>query len=111
MCSPASTSVAEDLTSNGEPSKTGPSLAPYFLILFGASAGLGSIIVLLAELRRALGLTDTGIALAIPAGPAAPLVAHITPAPPPDRRRTTSIPPPTTTSRWVAPSTIVGRST
>ena len=85
MCSPASTSVAEDLTSNGEPSKTGPSLAPYFLILFGASAGLGSIIVLLAEIRSELGFTDTGIGLAIAAGFAAAFVANISMAPLADR--------------------------
>ena len=87
MCSPASTSVAEDLTSNGEPSKTGPSLAPYFLILFGASAGLGSIIVLLAEIRSELGFTDTGIGLAIAAGFAAAFVANISMAPHADRGR------------------------
>ena len=87
MCSPVSTSVAEDLTSNGEPSKTGPSLAPYFLILFGASAGLGSIIVLLAEIRSELGFTDTGIGLAIAAGFAAAFVANISMAPHADRGR------------------------
>jgi len=87
VCSPASTSVAEDLTSNGEPSKTGPSLAPYFLILFGASAGLGSIIVLLAEIRSELGFTDTGIGLAIAAGFAAAFVANISMAPQADRGR------------------------
>ena len=87
MCSPASTSVAEDLTSNGEPPKTGPSLAPYFLILFGASAGLGSIIVLLAEIRSELGFTDTGIGLAIAAGFAAAFVANISMAPHADRGR------------------------
>ena len=87
MCSPVSTSVAEDLTSNGEPSKTGPSLTPYFLILFGASAGLGSIIVLLAEIRSELGFTDTGIGLAIAAGFAAAFVANISMAPHADRGR------------------------
>ena len=87
MCSPASTSVAEDLTSNGEPSKTGPSLTPYFLILFGSSAGLGSIIVLLAEIRSELGFTDTGIGLAIAAGFAAAFVANISMAPHADRGR------------------------
>jgi MFS family permease len=79
--------VAEDLTSNGEPSKTGPSLAPYFLILFGSSAGLGSIIVLLAEIRSELGFTDTGIGLAIAAGFAAAFVANISMAPHADRGR------------------------
>ena len=85
MCSPVSTSVAEDLTSNGEPSKTGPSLTPYFLILFGSSAGLGSIIVLLAEIRSELGFTDTGIGLAIAAGFAAAFVACLIMAPHADR--------------------------
>jgi MFS family permease len=79
--------VAEDLTSNGEPSKTGPSLTPYFLILFGSSAGLGSIIVLLAEIRSELGFTDTGIGLAIAAGFAAAFVANISMAPHADRGR------------------------
>ncbi|MBT6372317.1 MAG: MFS transporter [Acidimicrobiaceae bacterium] len=79
--------MAEDLTSNGEPPKTGPSLAPYFLILFGASAGLGSIIVLLAEIRSELGFTDTGIGLAIAAGFAAAFVANISMAPHADRGR------------------------
>jgi len=87
VCSPVSTSVAEDLTSNGEPSKTGPSLTPYFLILFGSSAGLGSIIVLLAEIRSELGFTDTGIGLAIAAGFAAAFVANISMAPHADRGR------------------------
>ena len=79
--------MAGGLTSNGEPSKTGPSLAPYFLILFGASAGLGSIIVLLAEIRSELGFTDTGIGLAIAAGFAAAFVANISMAPQSDRGR------------------------
>ena len=77
--------MADDLSSNGEPSKTGPSLTPYFLILFGASAGLGSIIVLLAEIRNELGLTETGIGLAIAAGFAAAFVANIIMAPHADR--------------------------
>ena len=79
--------MADDLTSNGEPSETGPSLTPYFLILFGASAGLGSIIVLLAEIRNELGLTETGIGLAIAAGFAAAFVANIIMAPHADRGR------------------------
>ena len=79
--------MADDLSSNGEPSKTGPSLTPYFLILFGASAGLGSIIVLLAEIRNELGLTETGIGLAIAAGFAAAFVANIIMAPHADRGR------------------------
>ena len=79
--------MADDLTSNGEPSETGPSLTPYFLILFGASAGLGSIIVLLAEIRNELGFTETGIGLAIAAGFAAAFVANIIMAPHADRGR------------------------
>ena len=79
--------MADDLTSNGEPSKTGPSLMPYFLILFGASAGLGSIIVLLAEIRSELGFTETGIGLAIAAGFGAAFVASIIMAPHADRGR------------------------
>ena len=79
--------MADDLTSNGEPSETGPSLMPYFLILFGASAGLGSIIVLLAEIRSELGFTETGIGLAIAAGFGAAFVASIIMAPHADRGR------------------------
>ncbi len=86
MCSPGSTSVAsKDLTSNGEPSKTGPSLTPYLLILFGSSTGLASIMVLLAELRSELGFTETGIGLTVAAGFATSFVACLIMAPLADR--------------------------
>ncbi len=66
---------------------SGPSLYPYFLILFGASAGLASIIVLLAELRTELGFSETGIGLAIAAGFGAAFVAALVMAPHADRGR------------------------
>ena len=86
MCSPGSTSVAsKGLTSNGEPSKTGPSLTPYLLILFGSSTGLASIMVLLAEIRSELGFTETGIGLTVAAGFAASFVACLIMGPLADR--------------------------
>jgi len=66
---------------------SGPSLYPYFLILFGASAGLASIIVLLAELRSELGFSETGIGLAIASGFGAAFVAALVMAPHADRGR------------------------
>ncbi|MDG2427533.1 MAG: MFS transporter [Acidimicrobiales bacterium] len=66
---------------------SGPSLTPYFLILFGASAGLASIIVLLAEIRSELGFSETGIGLAIAAGFGAAFVASLVMAPHADRGR------------------------
>ncbi len=77
--------ASKDLTSNGEPSKTGPSLTPYLLILFGSSTGLASIMVLLAELRSELGFTETGIGLTVAAGFATSFVACLIMAPLADR--------------------------
>ena len=65
----------------------GPNLLPYFLILFGCSAGLASIIVLLAELRDQLGFSETGIGLAIASGFGAAFVANLVMAPHADRGR------------------------
>ena len=66
---------------------SGPSLTPYFFILFGMSAGLGSIIVLLAELRDQLGFSETGIGLAVGSGFGAAFVACLVMAPHADRGR------------------------
>jgi len=82
-------SPAPDLPTGNGPvaGTTGPSLYPYFLILFGASAGLASIIVLLAELRSELGFSEAGIGLAIASGFGAAFVAALVMAPHADRGR------------------------
>ena len=82
-------SPAPDLPTGNRPvaGTTGPSLYPYFLILFGASAGLASIIVLLAELRSELGFSEAGIGLAIASGFGAAFVAALVMAPHADRGR------------------------
>ena len=59
----------------------GPSLFPYYLILFGSSAGLACIIVLLADLRDQLGFSESGIGLAIGSGFGAAFVANLVMAP------------------------------
>ena len=46
----------------------GPSLVPYYLILFGMSAGLASVMTLLAEFRNKLGFSQFGIGLGIAMG-------------------------------------------
>ncbi len=63
----------------------GTRLLPYFLILFGMSAGLASIMTLLAELRSELGFSEAGIGLAIGAGFGAAFVATLVMAPRADR--------------------------
>ena len=63
----------------------GPGLLPYFLILGGMSAGLASIMTLLAELRSELGFSEAGIGLAIGAGFGAAFVATLVMAPHADR--------------------------
>jgi len=65
----------------------GPSLFPYYLILFGSSAGLACIIVLLADLRDQLGFSEIGIGLAIGSGFGAAFVANLVMAPHADRGR------------------------
>ena len=83
-----SSSTTEPVTGGPQgPEGTGPSLTPYFLILFGASAGLASIITLLAEIRRALQFSDLGIGLAIASGFGAAFVASLVMAPHADRGR------------------------
>jgi MFS family permease len=80
-----SSTAPEGSTAGGPPD--GPSLTPYFFILFGMSAGLACIIVLLAELRDQLGFSEMDIGLAIGSGFAAAFVACLVMAPHADRGR------------------------
>ena len=80
-----SSTAPEGSTPTGPAS--GPSLTPYFFIMFGMSAGLASIIVLLAELRDQLGFSETGIGLAVGSGFGAAFVACLVMAPHADRGR------------------------
>ena len=70
-----------------QPSGTqkGPSLAPYYLIVFGMSAGLGGVVALLAELKHELGFSDFGIGIAIATGFATAFAASLVLAPMADR--------------------------
>ena len=65
----------------------GPSLVPYYLILFGMSAGLASVMTLLAEFRNNLGFSQIGIGLGIAAGFVAAFLASVALAPQADRGR------------------------
>ncbi len=65
----------------------GPSLVPYYLILFGMSAGLASVMTLLAEFRNELGFSQFGIGLGVAGGLGAAFVASVTLAPQADRGR------------------------
>ena len=65
----------------------GPSLMPYYLILFGMSAGLASVMTLLAEFRNRLGFSQFGIGLGVATGFVAAFVASIVFAPQADRGR------------------------
>ena len=67
--------------------RSGPSLAPYYLILFGLTAGLGGVVVLLAEFKNELGFSNFGIGLAISSGFATAFVASLLMAPFADRGR------------------------
>jgi MFS family permease len=78
-------STAPEVSTPGPPS--GPKLTPYFFILFGMSAGLACIIVMLAELRDQLGFSEVDIGLAIGSGFAAAFVASLVMAPQADRGR------------------------
>ena len=64
-----------------------PSLVPYYLILFGMSAGLASVMTLLAEFRNKLGFSQFGIGLGVATGFVAAFVASIVFAPQADRGR------------------------
>ena len=68
------------------PSNTsGPKLLPYFLILFGMSAGLSSVITLGAEFKQELGFSNFEIGLTIFSGFASSFIALITLSPQADR--------------------------
>ncbi len=82
-----SSPVPDGPAARGNTPPSEPSLTPYFLILFGSSAGLASIIVLLAEIRSELGFSETGIGLAIASGFGAAFVASLIMAPHADRGR------------------------
>ena len=64
-----------------------PKLLPYFLILFGMSAGLSSVITLGAEFKQELGFSNFEIGLTIFSGFAASFIALITLSPHADRGR------------------------
>ena len=54
-----------------------PKLLPYFLILFGMSAGLSSVITLGAEFKQELGFSNFEIGLTIFSGFAASFIASV----------------------------------
>ena len=62
-------------------------MVPYYLILFGMSAGLASVMTLLAEFRNQLGFSQFGIGLGVATGFVAAFVASIVFAPQADRGR------------------------
>ena len=62
-------------------------MVPYYLILFGMSAGLASVMTLLAEFRNKLGFSQFGIGLGIAVGFVAAFVASVALAPQADRGR------------------------
>jgi MFS family permease len=77
--------VSSTATDAPDTAEGGTRLLPYFLILFGMSASLASIMTLLAELRSELGFSEAGIGLAIGAGFGAAFVATLVMAPRADR--------------------------
>ena len=62
-------------------------LLPYFLILFGMSAGLSSVVTLVAEFKQELGFSNFEIGLTIFCGFASSFIALITLSPLADRGR------------------------
>ena len=64
-----------------------PKLLPYFLILFGMSAGLSSVVTLVAEFKQELGFSNFEIGLTIFCGFASSFIALITLSPHADRGR------------------------
>jgi len=64
-----------------------PKLLPYFLILFGMSAGLSSVITLVAEFKEELGFSNFEIGLTIFCGFASSFIALIILSPHADRGR------------------------
>ena len=62
-------------------------LLPYYLIVFGMSAGLASVVTLLAEFRNELGFSEFAIGASVAGGLGAGFVAAITLGPQADRGR------------------------
>jgi MFS family permease len=66
---------------------SGPNLLPYYLTVFGMSAGLASVVTLLAEFRNNLGFSEFGIGVSVAAGLGAAFVAALLLGPQADRGR------------------------
>jgi len=67
--------------------KSGPSLLPYYLIVFGMAAGLASVVTLLAEFRNNLGFSEFSIGASVAGGLGAGFIAALTLGPQADRGR------------------------
>ena len=74
------------MTSSNTP-RSGPSLLPYYLTVFGMSAGLASVVTLLAEFRNNLGFSEFSIGASVAGGLGAAFVATLVLAPQADRGR------------------------
>ncbi|MAR55161.1 MAG: hypothetical protein CL426_10470, partial [Acidimicrobiaceae bacterium] len=74
------------MTSTKTP-EIGMNLLPYYLIVFGMSAGLASVVTLLAEFRNELGFSEFAIGASVAGGLGAGFVAAITLGPQADRGR------------------------
>ena len=74
------------MTSTKTP-EIGMNLLPYYLIVFGMSAGLASVVTLLAEFRNELGFSEFAIGASVAGGLGAGFVASITLGPQADRGR------------------------
>lgn len=67
--------------------KSGPSLWPYYLIVFGMAAGLACVVTLLAEFRNNLGFSEFSIGASVAGGLGAGFIAALTLGPQADRGR------------------------
>ena len=67
--------------------RSGPSLLPYYLIVFGRAAGLASVVTLLAEFRNNLGFSDFAIGASVAGGLGAGFIAALALGPQADRGR------------------------
>ena len=74
------------MTSPNTP-RSGPNLLPYYLTVFGMSAGLASVVTLLAEFRNNLGFSEFSIGVSVAAGLGAAFVAALLLGPQADRGR------------------------
>ena len=73
--------------SSAQNSKAAPGLLPYYLIVFGMTAGLASVVTLLAEFRNNLGFSDFAIGASVAGGLGAGFVAALLLGPQADRGR------------------------